>query len=168
MRKVLISAAGLLMAGALLAQPRGPSPTQYAWWNNKVAVNSLDLSEAQTKQLNAIQQAYVNTLMELNAAVNKAEGNLNEIYNQDKIEDLKAGVAVDQYVNARGSLTRVLSEFSLKMRAVLTTEQWQQLVSMQSGRPGGRGGQGRGRRGPPNGSGTGTTSNKVGPSISQK
>lgn len=174
MRKILISAAGALMAGAVLAQPpRLPAPTQYDWWNRQVTRNSLDLSEAQTKQLNSIQQAYVSTLMELNSAVTKAESNLNEVYNQEKIDELKAGVAVDQYVNARDNLTRVLSQLSLKAREVLTVEQWQQLVSMQNGRGGPRQGPGRGRRGtlpatPPSSPNSSASPTKVGPAISQK
>ncbi len=166
MRKVLMGA--LLAAGVMLAQsPRAAGPTQYPWWNSRIA-NSLELSDAQTKKLNEIQQAYVGTLKDLNAAVTKAETNLNEIYNQVEIDDLKAGVAVDQYVNARDNLTRVLSQMSLKMRGVLTIEQWQQLENLQNGRAG-RGGRGRGRGGAPSGSGpaSGTTSNKVGPAISQ-
>lgn len=126
----------LLAAGVMLAQsPRAAGPTQYPWWNSRIA-NSLELSDAQTKKLNEIQQAYVGTLKDLNAAVTKAETNLNEIYNQVEIDDLKAGVAVDQYVNARDNLTRVLSQMSLKMRGVLTIEQWQQLENLQNGRAG--------------------------------
>ena len=61
--KTLIPA--LALAGALLAQPqRPPMATQY-WWENKLAVNSLNLSEAQTKQLNTIQASNVSRLMDL-------------------------------------------------------------------------------------------------------
>lgn len=163
MQKVLCAA--VLICGSLLAQrPGPPALTQFDWWTGQVARNSLNLSEAQLKQVNDITQAYYSTLRELRDAVSKAERDLNDIYNQDKIDELKASIAVDQYVNARGNLTRVLSQMSLKMRTVLTTEQWQQLVDIQNGRAV-RGGRGRGRGGVPRGSGT--TSNKVGPSISQ-
>lgn len=167
MRSLAILA--VLSAGLTFAQPqRAPGPTQYPWWENNIVRNRLDLSDAQMKQLNAIQQAYVGTLKDLREATTKAENNLNEIYNEDKIDEIKATVAVDQYVNARDNQTRVLAELSLKMRAVLTIEQWQQLEDLQAGRAG-RGGRGRGRGGQPNGSGppSGVTSNKVAPPISQ-
>jgi Spy/CpxP family protein refolding chaperone len=169
MRKLLILAAA--MAGASMAQPpRPPMAAQY-WWESKVAVNSLNLSEAQTKQLNAIQSAYVSRLMELRAAVNKAEGNLEEVFNQPTLDELKGDAAVDQYANARDNLTRALSQLSLKMRTVLTADQWQELVNRQSSRPGLRPGLGRGRRGtqpPP--AAPNAPASKVGPtpSTSQK
>lgn len=169
MRRVFFSA--VLMCGALLGQPPGPPAlTQYDWWTRAVTRNSLNLSDAQLKQVNEISQAYYATLKDLRDSVSKAESNLNEIYNQDKIDELKASVAVDQYVNARTNLTRVLSQMSLKMRTVLTPEQWQQLVDLQNGRAAARGGRGRGRGGAPNGSApaNGGTSNKVSPPISQR
>jgi Spy/CpxP family protein refolding chaperone len=167
MRKPPILALVSLTVGAIFAQPpRPPVATQY-WWRNAVTVKSLDLSDAQTKQLNQIQQSYVSRLMDLQAAVNNADRNLEEVFRQATIDDLKAETARDQYANARDNMTRQLTDMSLKMRRVLTAEQWQQLESMESGRVGARGGQGRGRRGPPT-NGSSTTSNKVGPAISQK
>jgi Spy/CpxP family protein refolding chaperone len=157
MRTVLLTA--VLISGSLLAQPPRQPLTQFDWWTGQVTRgNSLNLSEVQLKQVKDISQAYYATLKDLRDAVTKSESNLNEIYNQDKIDELKAGVAVDQYVNARTSLTRVLAQMSLKMRTVLTPEQWQQLEDIQSGRAA-RGGRGRGRGGAPGGSG---------PAISQK
>lgn len=150
------------LAGALLAQ-RPPMATQY-WWENKVAVNSLDLSEAQTKQLNSIQAAYVNRLMDLRGQVNRAESNLEDVFKQAPSDDLKAESAIDQYANARDNLTRELSRLSLKMRNVLTADQWQELLNRQSGH-GPRPGQGRGRRGT---SSTGSAPSKIAPAIPQK
>jgi len=150
------------LAGALLAQ-RPPMATQY-WWENKVAVTSLDLSEAQTKQLSSIQAAYVSRLMDLRAQVNKAESNLEDVFKQAPSEDLKAESAIDQYANARDNLTRELSRLSLKMRNVLTADQWQELLNRQSGRAP-RPGLGRGRRGS---APTGSAPSKVAPAPSQK
>jgi Spy/CpxP family protein refolding chaperone len=167
MRMVLISAAGVLMGGALFAQQQRPSVAALNWWDNRVAVTSLNLSEAQAKQLNQIQQSYVNRLRDLREAVTKADRNLEDVFNEPSIDELKAQSAVDQYADARANMTRELTHMSLAMRSVLTAEQWQQLITLQGGRVNGRGGPGRGRRGPPN-NGSGTTSNRVGPAISQK
>jgi Spy/CpxP family protein refolding chaperone len=152
------------LASALFAQPPRPpmgTPTQYAWWEYKVVRSSLNLTEAQTKQLNSIQASYVNRLMDMRAAANKAEGNLEEVFNQAPSDDSKAEAAINQYSHALEDLTRTLSTMSLQMRNVLTAEQWQTLQNRQGGR-----GQGRGpRRGPPS---SGSTTNKPGPAISQK
>jgi len=142
-----IAILGVALAGALLAQPpRPPMATQY-WWENKVAVNSLNLSETQTRQLGSIQGSYVSRLMDLRAAVNKAESNLEDVFNQTSPDELKAEAVIDQYANARENLTRALSKLSLQMRNVLTADQWQELQNLQAARAGARAGQGRGRRG---------------------
>jgi Spy/CpxP family protein refolding chaperone len=167
MRKMALLAMASLTGGVIFAQPpRPPIATQY-WWRNPVAVKSLDLSDTQTKQLNQIQQSYVSRLKDLQTAVTNADRSLEEVFGQATIDELKAETAVDQYANARDNMTRELTHMSLKMRSVLTAEQWQQLETMQAGRPGGRGGQGRGRRGATVG-GSNTTSNKVSPAVSQK
>ena len=151
----------MAIAPVFAQPPRPPMAAQY-WWENRIAVNSLNLSDAQTKQLNAIQSAYVGRLMELREAVNKAEKNLDDLFNEPTVDELKAEAAVDQYANARENLTRTLSQLSLKMRTVLTAEQWQELVARQNGRPGRGPLSGRGRRSSPNAAGSGTA-NKVSP-----
>jgi len=164
MKKFAILA--VVSAGGLVAQPqpRPPIATQY-WWESRVAMNSLNLTEAQTKQLNSIQAANVNRLMDLRSAVTKAENNLQEVFNQPNADELKADAAVDQYANARDNLTRALTRLSLQMRSVLTDEQWQELAARQAGRPSRGPGPGRGRRGgSPASAGSGAgTANKVAP-----
>lgn len=165
MRTILISLG--LLAGAALAQiPRG-SLAAIPWWDNRMAVTSLNLSEAQTKQLNQIQQSYVSRLRDLRAAVIAADHNLGEVFNEPVVDELKADAAVDQYANARDNLTRELTHMSLAMRNVLTPEQWQQLVSMQSNR-GTRGGRGRGRGSAGSGLPSGAIGNKADPATPQK
>jgi len=162
-RKILL--VGFALAGALSAQPPRPPIATQDWWRNQVVVNSLNLSDAQTKQLNSIQASYVGRLKELYAAVNAAEGNLESLFNQAAPDEIKADAVINQYAHAREDLTRTLSKLALQIRYLLTAEQWQDLQNLQSGR-GPRLGQGRGRRGTaPAGS---TTNKVVGPAISQK
>ncbi len=161
--KIAIPVAAL--AGALLAQPQRPSMATQYWWANKVAVNSLNLSEAQTKQLSSIQASYVSRLKDLRAQVNNAESNLEDVFKQAPSDDSKAESAIDQYANARDNLTRELSRLSLKMRNVLTADQWQELQDRQAGRAGLRPGRGGGRRGS---APTGSAPSKVAPAPSQK
>jgi Spy/CpxP family protein refolding chaperone len=167
MKKSLIL---LALAGSLFGQPQRPPMAAQYWWENKLAVNSLNLSEAQTKQLSAIQTSYVARLMELRSAVTKAETNLDEVIRLSPSDDLKAEAAIDQYAYARESLTRELSRLSFKMRNVLTADQWQDLLDRQSGRGGGRGGPGRGRRGSSGNGGPGGSgvSKATGSALSQK
>lgn len=143
----------LAMAGALSAQPPR-SPTSFPWCNNPVA-NGLNLTDAQTKQINATCSEYRDTLRDVYAQVNAAENNLEVIFNQDSIDQRKATQAINQLANAHGDLTRTVSQMSLKLRNVLTAEQWHALQDQQQ--------RGRGaprRRGP----GPGGPATKNGPS----
>jgi Spy/CpxP family protein refolding chaperone len=159
----------VVLAGVLLAQPPRPLMVTQNWWDSKIAVNSLNLTDAQTKQLTSIQNAYVSRLMDLRAAANKAESNLTDVYNQTSPDELKAEAAIDQYANARDNLTRTLTKMSLQMRNVLTAEQWQELQDRQAGRAGLRPGRGGGRRGTSPGSGPGgSATTKAAPAVSQK
>jgi Spy/CpxP family protein refolding chaperone len=167
MLKILIPLVAL--AGLLSAQPppRQPLATQY-WWESKVAINSLNLSDAQTKQLNSIQASYVNRLMDLRAAVAKAESNLEEVFKQTPSDEMKATAAVDDYVDVKAKLSRELTRLSLRIRNVLTADQWQQLLDRQSERERGpRPGPGPGRGWKGTGRG-GSMPNKVAPATSQK
>jgi Spy/CpxP family protein refolding chaperone len=137
----------LAIAGGLCAQPSPPPVATTYWWQSKVVVNNLNLSDAQIKQMNETQAAYVGRLMDLRSAVNKAESNFESIFNQDTIDQRKADAAKDQLAAARGDLTRTISELSLKLRYVLTSEQWQQLRDQQAERQAQRPPPGRGRRG---------------------
>jgi Spy/CpxP family protein refolding chaperone len=137
----------LAMAGALSAQaPRFNSPTSFPWWNNPVANGLNNLTDAQTKQISATVSEYRGALKDLYAQVNAAEGNLEEIFNQETIDQRKADQAVNQLANARGDLTRTISQMSLKLRNVLTVEQWRDLQDRQTGRGASR--PGARRRGP--------------------
>jgi Spy/CpxP family protein refolding chaperone len=133
------------MAGALSAQPLR-SPTSFPWWNNPVANGLNNLTDAQTKQIAATVAEYRGPLKDLYAEVNAAEGNLEEIFNQETIDQRKADQAVNQLANARGDLTRTLSQMSLKLRNVLTVDQWRDLQARQAGRGAAR--PGARRRGP--------------------
>ena len=161
-----IVAASVVLAVAGLAQPpRAPEtrPIEMQdWWNRPVVVKSLNLSEAQTKQLNSILASYVDRLMVLKVAMHTAEANLDNMFNQAAPDDWKAEAVIDQYAHAREDLTRTLTKLTLQIRNVLTSEQWQQLQD----REGGRGGPGRGGwKGTSRGN---ATPNKGGPATFQK
>jgi len=103
-----------------------------AWWDSPL-VNSLDLTDAQTRQIRSTVADYRDKLRDLRAAVNKADNDLESIFNEDPVDQRKANDAIDALVSARGELTRTLSQMDLKLRLVLTPEQWQMLRSQGRG-----------------------------------
>lgn len=131
----------VLLVAAVLVNAQG-SRVQMAWWDSPLA-SSLDLSDGQTRQIRSTVADYRDKLRDLRSAVNQAESNLESIFNEDPVDQRKAGEAIEQLVNARSDLTRTLSQMDLKLRLVLTPEQWQTLRGQM-----GRGARGPRRRGP--------------------
>ncbi len=127
----------LLVPAALLAQgSRGkglPGGIGFQWWDNPVA-NGLNLSEAQNKQIRSIVAEYRSRLIDLRANEEKAQGDFQDIFNDAPADQRRANDAIERLGNARAEMTKTISQMSLKMRNVLTAEQWQQLRERQEER----------------------------------
>jgi Spy/CpxP family protein refolding chaperone len=144
-----LSAGLLIVASACLAQaqqPRGAPSATFPWWANPHIVNTLNLSDAQTKLIHSAVDGHRDRLKDLSAAVNRAEADLQAVFNQDPVDQRKGRQAVDQLANSRGDLTRELADMSLELRTILTAQQWQDLQSDQLN----HGGRGMPRRRGPN------------------
>ncbi len=138
----------LAIPGALLAQGarQGPAWWESPWWNGPL-VQDLDLSEAQRKEIRVTIREYRGHLMDLREAVQRSDGDLDAILRASPVDQRKANEAIDRLANTRGELARTLSQMTLRLRAILTDEQWQQLEQRASERrPGG--GPADARRGP--------------------
>lgn len=148
---------GLILAAfalpvLLLAQPpRGPRP----WWDGEVA-KDLNLNDVQTKQIAQTLKDFRPRMFEVRAEVNKAEAAVQTAFNQDPVDQAKANDAINQLAAARGEMTKAVSQMDLKLRMILTADQWQQLQQKQHrpDRPGMR------RRGPPDPTSTPTNQQK--------
>ena len=107
----------------------------YAWWSRPAIARDLNLSPAQRQQIRATVQQYRPHLMNVRAAVNQAEQALAEQFNRNPVDPAKTNEAIERLVDARSDLTRTLTQLSLKLRLVLSEQQWQEL---QRRRPGPR------------------------------
>ncbi len=47
--------------------------------------------------------------------------------NEDQVNEARANDAIEKLVAARGEMARTVSQMSLKLRVVLTPQQWQEL-----------------------------------------
>jgi Spy/CpxP family protein refolding chaperone len=131
MSRRLFALVVLLLPGLALAQvPRRgggfPGGFGFQWWENPVA-NGLNLSEAQNKQIRSIVAEYRTKLIDLRANEEKAQGDFQDVFNDAPADQRRSSDAIERLSNARGEMTKVISQMSLKMRNVLTAEQWQQL-----------------------------------------
>ena len=85
-------------------------------------------------------------MVDIRKSIESADRDLEAVFNNENpVDHRKAGEAIERLAGARGDMTRALSQMSLKLRTVLTAEQWQELQRRQPGRLGFPTG---GRRGP--------------------
>lgn len=150
-------AATLLAAMAVLVLPSAQAQPPIAWWENPVA-NGLTLSEAQRGRINHIVGEYRDRLNQERQEAERAEREFESVVNAETVDFQRGRIAIDLLVKARGVFTQDVSQMTLRLRAVLTADQWRSLQSRRGGREGGREGgkgphiEGRGRKGPPIGS----------------
>jgi Spy/CpxP family protein refolding chaperone len=141
----------LAVPAALSAQ--GPRSGFFPWWDSPMA-SGLDLTDTQRTEIRSVVREYRGRMLEVRDEVQKAENDLDGVFNEDTVDQLRGSEAIDRLTKARADMTKSVSEMSLRMRSVLTTQQWQELQRRQreqgarienAGRSGPRGG-GRGRR----------------------
>jgi Spy/CpxP family protein refolding chaperone len=134
----------------LLGQGRqGPAWWESPWWNSPL-VQNLDLNEAQQKEIRTTVREYRGHLMDLREAVQRADSDLQVALDQSPLDQRKANEAIEHLATARGELTRTISQMTLRLRTILTNDQWQELQRRQAERrPGPLGGRGRGGRNAP-------------------
>jgi len=121
---------------ALLLLACGSLPAQmpksfYAWWGRPEIRRDLKLTNEQQRQIQATVKQYRPHLIDIRAEVNKAEIDLEAQFDHDPVDMPKANQAIEQLIAARSDLTRTLSQLSLKLRALLTEQQWQQLQRLR-------------------------------------
>jgi hypothetical protein len=71
--------------------------------------------------------------MDVRGEVNKAEIDLQMQFDHDPVDQAKANQAIERLIAARTDLTRTLSQMSLKLRTVLTEQQWRDLERLRPG-----------------------------------
>jgi Spy/CpxP family protein refolding chaperone len=122
MKKLVMLA--FIPVAMLLGQ--GPGMGMFPWWDSPIA-QDMNLSESQKQQIKNTVRDYRDRLIEQRAALQKAEGNLQDSLNEDQVNEAKANEAIEKTVAARGELARTISQMSLKLRMILTPQQWQEL-----------------------------------------
>jgi len=104
----------------------GQAPVLGPWWDSPVA-RDMDLSDQQRKQIRETVQAHRDSLIQQRADIQKAEGALQDLMNEEQVSEAKVTSAIDRLVAARGAMMKTVSLMSLKLRMLLTPEQWRAL-----------------------------------------
>lgn len=126
----------LALAGTLAIAAWGQPPRGfYPWWDRPVA-KDLNLSDAQIRDVRGTIRDFRGKLLEQRAALEKAETELEDALNQDTVDRARANQAVEDLAMARENLTRTFSQIAVRMRMILTPQQWRELQDRQFRRRG--------------------------------
>ncbi|MGE5237113.1 MAG: Spy/CpxP family protein refolding chaperone [Acidobacteriota bacterium] len=137
--------ATVAMVGAVVttqawAQPLGVPPGR--WWERPRVAEELGLSGEQTQKLDAITLGHARTMIDLKAAVERAELDLRAAAEVEPFAPRKVREAFGVLQAARTRLENERFEMLLKVREVLSSDQWnrlRELVRRRAGELGGRG-----------------------------
>ncbi|MBV8808163.1 MAG: periplasmic heavy metal sensor [Acidobacteriaceae bacterium] len=99
----------------------------FPWWNSPIR-SDLGLTPTQTERIRQIVHSYRDRLLDARNEVQKAQGDLEEILNDPNVNFDTAKPVIDRLANARANSSRVFLEMSVRLRSVLTLDQWRILV----------------------------------------
>jgi Spy/CpxP family protein refolding chaperone len=118
----------LLLMTVSAAWAQGPL---FPWWERPIA-RDMGFSEEQTRQIRSTVNEWRPMLAKLRRNVQATEDELKDALDAPQVDAAGAEAAIDRVVAARAELTRAVSRMSLKLRQILTAEQWRQLQSRTS------------------------------------
>lgn len=102
-----------------------------AWWKNSKIAEKLHLTDAQIKQLEDAFYQHRLKLIDMGAAMEKSDMELQHLLNADTVNEAAVNAQVDKVLAARGAVEREMTMMTLTFRKILTTEQWKELQSIR-------------------------------------
>ena len=141
----------LLVAGAVAAQPLSAPADR--WWERPAVAQQLGFSPDQTKKLEDIYLVQARAMVDLKATVEKAGIDLRAVADVEPFDAAKVRASFTAFQQARVKLDAQRFETLLKMREVLSLDQWHKLRDIlrnaRIAHPGGRGASPEGQGGQP-------------------
>lgn len=123
-------AALLCIAGFLACAAAVPAAAQsFKWWQSDHFKKELGLTAEQTKRLEDIWQKALPTLKELKTALDAAEAQFEKLV--ERGDDAAVMDQVNTVEFARAELNKSRTMMLLRMRKVLTTDQWAKFTALQ-------------------------------------
>jgi Spy/CpxP family protein refolding chaperone len=101
-----------------------------AWWKNSKTAEKLNLTDSQIKQLEDTFYQHRLKLVDIGAAMEKADMKLQQMLDADTVDESAVNSQVDQVLSARGQMEREFTTMNLNFRKILTPDQWKQLRAM--------------------------------------
>jgi Spy/CpxP family protein refolding chaperone len=116
----------LLLAGTA-SQSFAQGRANFAWWNSPVRAD-LNLTDEQSAKVREIVRSYRSRLLDARNNVQKADGDLEDLLNDEHIDINASKPLIERMATARANSSRVFTQMSLELRAILTLDQWRILV----------------------------------------
>jgi hypothetical protein len=110
-----------------VAVAQAQNRAEFPWWNSPV-VADIGLSAEQTNHIRQIVRSYRNRLLDARNNVQKAEGDLEDVMNDQNVTLEATKPVIEKLAAARAASTRVVLEMDIELRSVLTFDQWRLLV----------------------------------------
>jgi Spy/CpxP family protein refolding chaperone len=105
-----------------------PAAGQGKWWQSEEYIRELRLTPEQSKKLEEVFQASVPTLKSLKKALDQAESEFERLL--ERGDDGSVMDQVERVEAARAELNKSHTMMMLRMKRVLTTEQWTKFNAM--------------------------------------
>ena len=128
--------AARLIPGAVLAFAAGAASAQPftvpvgKWWERPRIAARLAITEEQVGKLNAATYPHAKAMVDLKAAVDKATIDLQAVSEAEPFDAARARTAFGTLLQSRQRLETERFEMLLKVKAILTVEQWRQLQEL--------------------------------------
>ena len=113
---------------AVLVAVTVPAAGQGKWWQSEEYKRELSLTAEQSKKLEEVFQASVPTLKSLKKALDQAESEFERLL--ERGDDGSVMDQVERVEAARAELNKSHTMMMLRMKRVLTTEQWARFNAM--------------------------------------
>jgi Spy/CpxP family protein refolding chaperone len=122
---VAVTAGATLWAGEFRMPPG-------TWWRNPRLVERLHITPEQQKKMHDLVFAHAQRMIDLNAAVKKAELTLGDLAERDDFDVKAVRAAFARLQEARQKLESERFELLVGFRQLMTAEQWRQLNALRS------------------------------------
>jgi Spy/CpxP family protein refolding chaperone len=113
---------------AVLVAVALPAAGQGKWWQSEEYIRELRLTHEQSKKLEEVFQASVPTLKSLKKTLDQAESEFERLL--ERGDDGSVMDQVERVEAARAELNKSHTMMMLRMKRVLTTEQWTKFNAM--------------------------------------
>jgi Spy/CpxP family protein refolding chaperone len=118
----------LVVSFAFLVAVALPAAGQGKWWQSEEYIRELRLTPEQSKKLEEVFQASVPTLKSLKKTLDQAESEFERLL--ERGDDGSVMDQVERVEAARAELNKSHTMMMLRMKRVLTTEQWTRFNAM--------------------------------------